>query len=90
MLGDFLSDPILSDSPDLTLSIYGDKHQFRTSKLSSMHLHLAEGHVLGQVSGSLATLALWLYYGVICSVVVFLISLRVCMFGDVFGIFEEY
>ena len=50
MLGDFLSDPILSESPDLTLSIYGDKHQFRTSKLSSMHLHLAEGHVLGQVS----------------------------------------
>ena len=51
MLGDFLSDPILSESPDLTLSIYGDKHQFRTAKLSSLHLHLAEGHVLGQVTG---------------------------------------
>ena len=42
MLGDFLSDPILSDSPDLSLSIYGDKAQFRTAKLSSLHLHLAE------------------------------------------------
>ena len=49
MLGDFLSDPILSDSPDLTLSIYGDQDQFRTARLSAMHLHLAEGHVLGQV-----------------------------------------
>ena len=57
MLGDFLSDPILSDSPDLTLSIYGDKHQFRTTRLSSMHLHLAEGHVLGQVSGYSVLLA---------------------------------
>ena len=53
MLGDFLSDPILSDSPDLTLSIYGDSDQFRTARLSAMHLHLAEGHVLGQVSASL-------------------------------------
>ena len=53
MLGDFLSDPILSDSPDLTLSIYGASDQFRTARLSAMHLHLAEGHVLGQVSASL-------------------------------------
>ena len=50
MLGDFLDDPILSDRPDLTLSIYGEKQEFRTSRLSGMHLQIAEGHVLGQAS----------------------------------------
>ena len=52
MLGDFLDDPILSDKPDLTLSIYGEKQEFRTSRLSGMHLQIAEGHVLGQASYS--------------------------------------
>lgn len=50
MLGDFLDDPILSDRQDLTLSIYGAKQEFRTSRLSAMHLQIAEGHVLGQAS----------------------------------------
>ena len=50
ILGDILHDPILSDKGDIAVSVYGSKDQYRASKLSSMHLQIAEGHVLGQVS----------------------------------------
>ena len=50
ILGDILHDPILADKGDIAVSVYGSKDQYRASKLSSMHLQIAEGHVLGQVS----------------------------------------
>ena len=50
ILGDILNDPIVSDNRDITVSIYGSRDQYRSSTLSSMHLQIAEGHVLGQVS----------------------------------------
>merc|ERR1712197_249300 len=52
ILGDILHDPILSDKRDIAVSVYGSKDQYRASKLSSMHLQIAEGHVLGQVHSS--------------------------------------
>ena len=50
LLGDFLSDPILAHSGELRVSVYGPEKQFRSRSLSTMHLQIAEGHVLGQVS----------------------------------------
>ena len=50
ILGDILNDPIIADDKDITVSVYGSKDQYRSSKLSSMHLQIAEGHVLGQAS----------------------------------------
>ena len=48
ILGDILNDPIIADDKDITVSVYGSKDQYRSSKLSSMHLQIVEGHVLGQ------------------------------------------
>ena len=53
ILGDIQDDPILSQTSHITVSVYGPKAQFRSSKLSSMHLQIAEGHVLGQVISKL-------------------------------------
>ena len=51
MLGDILDDPILSGSAgDMRVSVYGGGEQHRSSRLSSMHLQIAEGHVIGEVS----------------------------------------
>ena len=50
ILGDILNDPIIADDKDITVSVYGSKDQYRSSKLSSMHLQIVEGHVLGQAS----------------------------------------
>ena len=50
MLGDILDDPILSRSGDMRVSVYGGGEQHRSSRLSSMHLQIAEGHVIGEVS----------------------------------------
>ena len=50
MLGDILDDPILSGSGDMRVSVYGGREQHRSSRLSSMHLQIAEGHVIGEVS----------------------------------------
>ena len=50
ILGDIVNDPILSSNMDISVSVYGSKDQHRSSKLSAMHLQLAEGHVLGEVS----------------------------------------
>ena len=49
LLGNFLSDPILAHSGDLKVSVYGPSAHFRSRRLSSMYLQIAEGHVLGQV-----------------------------------------
>jgi len=52
LLGNFIEDPILSQSGDLRVAVYGEQDQFRSRKLSSMYLQIAEGHVLGQVFSS--------------------------------------
>ncbi|XP_023346733.1 uncharacterized protein LOC111715610, partial [Eurytemora carolleeae] len=48
VLGLFLDDSILRS--DLRVSIYGNGSEYRTRKLSSMYLQLAEGHLIGQVN----------------------------------------
>jgi len=48
VLGSFLEDPVLAFSGDLRVSIYGNDTEFRSRKLSSMFLQLAEGHLMGQ------------------------------------------
>ena len=50
LLGDFQSDPILAHSGEIRVSVYSKDKKFRSRSLSSMHLQIAEGHVLGQVS----------------------------------------
>merc|ERR1719312_220886 len=52
LLGDFQSDPILAHSGELSVSVYSKDKKFRSRSLSSMHLQIAEGHVLGQVYSS--------------------------------------
>ena len=50
LLGDFLADPMFSQSEDLRVAVYGEGDHFRSRSLSSMFLQVAEGHILGQVS----------------------------------------
>ena len=50
LLGDFLADPIFSQSEDFRVAVYGEGDHFRSRSLSSMILQVAEGHILGQVS----------------------------------------
>ena len=59
ILGDIVNDPILSSNMDISVSVYGSKDQHRSSKLSGMHLQLAEGHVIGEVSESYIRLLSW-------------------------------